>query len=196
MRTGRILPDQVSETVSVFPLPNYEERYNVSYVDLLTMKRYNNGVRIAPCLTPVNHRETIICYKDSTRKRYKSHTDYVPRPKPKSFSDTMIVYPKAPVKTFVTMLEYHIDECRKWFKTTVEFKARTYTTNKIVNNDQNETEELEDAEIDENFSAINDTNNNITGPGASQVFIPRWNKDVNTTDIHIPATGELIMNGF
>ena len=196
MRTGRILPDQVSESVSVFPLPNYEERYNVSYIDLLTMKRFNNGVKMAPCLTPVKHRETIICYKDSTRKRFKSHTEYVPRPKPKSFSDTMIVYPKEPVKTFVTMLEYHIDECRKWFKTTVEFKARTYTTNKIVGNEPNETEDLTGNEVDKNGVTVNDSNNNPTGPGASQVFLPRWNRDVNDIDIHIPVTGQLIINGF
>ena len=196
MRTGRILPDKVSESVSVFPLPNYEERYNVSYIDLLTMKRFNNGVKMAPFLTPVKHRETIICYKDSTRKRFKSHTDYVPRPKPKSFLDTMIVYPKEPVKTFVTMLEYHIDECRKWFKTTVEFKARTYTTTKIVGNEPNQTEDLTDNEADENSVTANDSNNNPTGPGASQVFLPRWNRDVYDIDIHIPVTGELIINGF
>lgn len=189
MRTSRLLPDQVSESVSVFPLPNYEERHNVSYVDLLTMKRYNNAVRIEPCLTPVHHSETIICYKDSTRKRYKNHTYYEPRPKPKTFSDTMIIYPKTPVKTFVTILEYHIDECRKWFKTTMEFKARTYTTHKIVDKDRNSSEE-------ENVGVVNDSNNNVTGPGASQVFLPRWNKEVKSADIHIPVNSELIMNGF
>lgn len=190
MRTGRIFPDQVSESVSVFPLPNYEERHNVSYLDLLTMKRFNNGVNISPCLTPVNYQDTIICYKNSTKKRFKSQTHYEPRPKPKKFSDTLIIYPKTPVKTFVTILEYHIDECRKWFKTTMEFKARTYTTSKVVDNGMDNIEEQEMT------NANNDSNNNVSGPGASQILLPRWNKDIGEQDLHIPVTGELIMNGF
>ena len=191
MRTGRILPDLVSESVSVFPLPNYEERHNVSYLDFLTMKRFNTEVNIEPCLTPVNYKDTIICYKDSTRKRYKSQTHYEPRPKPKKFSDTLIIYPKAPVKTFVTMIDYHIDECRKWFKTTVEFKARTYTTSKILNED---VDNLEQNEVN---AIINDSNNNISGPGASQIFLPRWNKDSDRNqNVRVPITGELIMNGY
>ena len=191
MRTGRILPDLVSESVSVFPLPSYEERHNVSYIDLLTMKRFNNEVNISPCLTPVNYKDTVICYKDSTRKRFKSQTHYEPRPKPRKFSDTVIVYPKRPVKSFVTMIDYHIDECRKWFKTTMEFKARTYTTSKVVQEDIDNVEENDVSDID------NDSNNNVPGPGASQIFLPRWEKEIDSNqNVRVPVTGELIMNGY
>lgn len=100
-----------------------------------------------------------------------------------------MIYPKTPVKSFVTILDYHIDECRKWFKTTMEFKARTYTTCKIRGIERNGIEQ------EERNNAVNDSNNNVPGPGASQILLPRWNKE-NDQDIHIPVTGELIMNGF
>lgn len=194
MRSERlIVPDQVSETVSLCPLPNYEERRSASYVDFVTMKRYNEGVRMVPCLTPVAYRDTIVCLPESQRKRYKSQTLYQPKVKPRRFSDTLIIFPKRPEKSYVTCLDYHIDECRRWFKTTLEFKARTYTTSKIINEKDVDTSD-DDASEDESKEDLYITD----GPGASQIFIPRWNKDRYDENKNVPriVNGELLLNGF
>lgn len=189
-----IVPDQVSETVSVCPLTNYEEKRSISYVDFVTMKRYNEEVKMAPCLTPVAYRDTVICFTDSNKKRFKSQTLYEPKVKPRKFSDTLIIFPKRPQRSFVTCLDYHIDECRRWFKTTVEFKARTYTTTKIIN-------ESDVEDISESDSSDDDIEKKMfisDGPGASQIFLPRWNKDSYDENKNIPhlVNGELYLNGF
>lgn len=195
MRSERVLvPDAVTETVSLSPLSNYEERSAISYVDFVAMKRFNEEVTLKPCLTPVAYCDTVICFIDSKRKRYKSQTLYEPKVKPRRFSDTLIIFPKRPQKSFVTCLNYHIDECRKWFKTTVEFKARTYTTKKIISRDDVDEENSprsSDSELNEKLS-------NSDGPGASQIFLPRWNKDTYDENENIPhlVNGEIVLNGY
>lgn len=195
MRRERVLvPDQVTETVSVSPLSNYEERSTKSYVDFVAMKRYNEEVNLAPCLTPVAYRDTVICYKNSTKKRYKCQTLYEPKVKPRNFSDTLIIFPKHPQKSFVTCLDYHIDECRRWFKTTMEFKAKTYTTKKIICGSDGEDSGMSDSsesELDDKLSCGD-------GPGASQIFLPRWNKDQFDENKNIPhiMNGDILVNGF
>lgn len=188
-------PDQVTETVSVSSVPRYEERRDISYVDFVAMRRYNEQVNLEPCLTPVAYRDTVYCYLNSTKKRFKSTTLYEPKVRPRKFSDTLIVFPKRPLKSYVTCLDYHIDECRKWFKTTMEFKARTYTTKKTIRDGDGESIDSKsdtDSELD-NMAEFPQSD----GPGVSQVFLPRWNKD-GLENGHIPhlVNGEVILNGF
>lgn len=193
MRCGRIIaPDQVTETVSVTPPASYEERSAISYVDFVTMKRFSEEVNLARCLTPVAYRDTIVCYTDSIRKRFTNQTLYEPRVKPRKFRDTLVIFPKRAQKSFVTCLDYHIDECRRWFKTTVEFKAKTYTTTKIVNDSEGE-------EISDTDSSDDDVMQSFpVSPGASQIFIPRWNANSYDENKNIPhlVNGEILLNGF
>ncbi|XP_045171601.1 refilin-B-like [Mercenaria mercenaria] len=196
MRSERlIVPDNVTETVSVCPLVNYEEKRSASYVDFVTMKRYNEEVKMAPILTPVAFRDTVICLPDSGKKRFKSQTLYEPKVKPRKFSDTLIIFPKRPQRSFVTLVDYHIDECRRWFKTTLEFKARTYTTSKILNDTEDEdVSDTDTSDEDESKEKMFISD----GPGASQIFLPRWNKDSYDENKNIPqlVNGELLLNGY
>lgn len=187
-----MIVDHISETVTVVRLPNFEERYDVSALQYSNMKRYNDKVKFEPCLHPVNFKDTIICYKDSTRKRFVSKTYYEPRVKPKKFAETLMIFPKVPEKTFSTCLDYHIDECRKWFKTSMEFKARSFTTKRILKEDSQTVSKLSD--INDN-DVINFVDN---GPGASQIFMPRFNKDIYEDEIElddIPYHPHGIVNG-
>ena len=189
---GAILPDRIAETVTVIPIPRYEERSTVSFVDFVAMKRFGEQVRLKPCLTPVAFSDTIVCFeKNSSQKRFKSETVYVPKVKPNTFSDTLVIFPKRPQKSFVTYLDYHIDECRKWFKTTMEFNARTYTTQKIIGTDLDSEGEHSDSSDDDDVK-VNKLND---GPGASQIFLPRWNTD---QDMDLPqlVNGDIVINGF
>ncbi|ESO95359.1 hypothetical protein LOTGIDRAFT_232051 [Lottia gigantea] len=161
----KMVPIQISETVSVVQLPNYEERTVSSSVDILSMQRYNEKVNLEPSLAPVHFADTMICYKDSTRKRFVSKTYYEPRVKPRQFSNTIFIYPKRPEKSFVSLLDYHMDECRQWFKTCVEFKAKTYTTTKvdILNNNK------------ENLLVNGLSVDSVKpGPGATSMLLPLY----------------------
>lgn len=167
-----MIVDHISETVTVVRLPNFEERFDVSALQYIDMKRYNDKVKFEPCMHPVHHKDTIICYKDSTRKRFVSKTYYEPRVKPKKFAETLMIFPKVPEKTFSTCLDYHIDECRKWFKTSMEFKARSFTTKRILKEDSQTVSKLSDINDNDVIKFVDN------GPGASQIFMPRFNKDI------------------
>lgn len=162
-------PDIVSETVTVVPLPNFVEKYDISVLDFMAVKRFQDKIKCDPCLKPVHFRDTIYCFqKRGTKKRYVSQTYFEPRVKPKSFSETIVIYPKRPEKTFVSCIDYHIDECRKWFRTTMEFTAKTITTRKIKSNYDLSKQLNGDINHNINF------NPNSDGPGASQILLPRF----------------------
>lgn len=160
----RLKPDTVSETVTVVPLPNYVERYDISIVDFMAVKRYQDKVNCDPYLKPVHFSDTIYCFPQrETKNRYVSKTYFEPRVKPKKFYETVVIYPKRPEQTFVACVDFHIDECRKWFKTTMEFSAKTITTRKIKSRKTN-------VDINHNMQFISN------GPGASQILLPRFEK--------------------
>lgn len=202
MRSTKLLtPEQVVEEIGVIPLCNVEERYDVSRVTFKTMRRFNEEVNFSPCLTPVSFRDTVICFKDSTRKRFKSQTHYEPRVKPRKFSDTLIVFPKRPVRSYVTCVDYHIDECRRWFKTTMEFKALTYTTNKIISKDVNANNDSSITEVDVSKedgsydTCAHKQQQLPSGPGASQIYLPRWEKAYEDVETGL-TNGERRYNGY
>jgi hypothetical protein len=186
-----MIPESVSESVTNVPVPNYREDSDISVLLFRAMKRFHEEVDFKPVLKPVHHKDTIVCFKDCTKKRFVSKTYYEPRVKPKVFSESMVIYPKRPERTFVTLLDYHIDECRKWFKTTLEFKARTYTSSKIMKDSgygsdldsSSEEEEMEEKQID-------------TGPGASQVYIPRFEKQQVQCEDFKAIEEQILVNGF
>lgn len=185
-----MIPESVSESVTNVPVPNYREDSDISVLLFKVMKRFHEEVDFKPVLKPVHHKDTIVCFKDCTKRRFVNKTYYEPRVKPKVFSETMVIYPKSPERTFVTLLDYHIDECRKWFKTTLEFKARTYTSSKIMKDsgygsdlDSSSEEEVEIKQIE-------------TGPGASQVYIPRFEKQQAKSDDFRAIEEQILVNGF
>ena len=150
------------------------------------MQRFHEQVNFEPKLDPVHFKDTIICYKDSTRKRYVSNTYYEPRVKPRTFADTLVIYPKRPEKLHVSCLDYHIDECRRWFKTCMEFTAKTYTAKRIINNSVSSNSEGEMEELDDDQGS--------DGPGASQIFMPRFNRDNPYVQVLLTVSRQLPFN--
>lgn len=155
--------DHVEETLAVVKLPNFEEKYDVSAVTYEDMKRYHGEVHMKPVLQPVHHKDTIIVFSNCTKKRFVSHTYYEPKVKPRHFSETVVIYPKRPCKVFASCINYHIDECRKWYRTSMEFTAKTFTTKRIQKRKESKTEN----------KCISDPD----GPGASTILLPRYNRD-------------------
>ena len=162
-------PDIVSETVTVVSLPNYVEKYDISVLDFMAVKRYQDKVKCEPYLKPVHFTDTIYCFpKKDTKRRYVSQTYFEPRVKPKRFSESVVIYPKRPEKIFVACIDYHIDECRKWFRTSMEFTAKTITTRKIKSN------YISEKQINGDINHNTDFNSTSDGPGASQILLPRF----------------------
>ena len=153
-----------------------------SAVHFKDMRRHKSSVSFHPVLAPVRFADTLIVYgKNSTRKRYVSRTFYEPRVKPRRFAETDFVFPKGKTERFASFLDYHIDECRKWFKTCVELKARTFTA----------VHTFPDSSSSRSASSTSVTSPGsrrdvarvdgddvggfgFDGPGASQVFIPPY----------------------
>jgi len=65
-----MIPVSYSESVSVRSDSVKEQSY-VSYCDLETPRRSKSCVRLEQRLSPTTFRETIVCYKDCSRKRYR-----------------------------------------------------------------------------------------------------------------------------
>ncbi|XP_061197493.1 refilin-B-like [Saccostrea echinata] len=185
-----MIPESVSETVTNVPVPNYREDSDISVLFFAAMKRFHEEVDFKPVLRPVNHEDTIVCFKDCTKKRYVSKTFYEPRVKPKVFSESMVIYPKRPERTFVTLLDYHIEECRKWFKTTLEFKARTYTSSKIMKDSGY------GSDLDSSSDEDTETKETDTGPGASSVYIPRFDKWQSEIEDFGDLEKQILVNGY
>ncbi|XP_033747438.1 refilin-B-like isoform X3 [Pecten maximus] len=188
----KLTPDHVEETLAVVKLPNFEDKYDVSTVTYDNMKRFHGEVHMEPTLTPVHHKDTIILFSNCTKKRFVSHTYYEPKVKPRHFSETLVIYPKRPCKVFASCMDYHIDECRKWYRTSMEFTARTFTTKRI-----------QKRKMDKQTSSKTDSKcfSDPDGPGASTILLPRYNRDktaekedVTIQNINLMNAG--LVNGY
>ena len=189
-----MIPESVSETVTHVPVPNYREDSDISVLFFTAMKRFHEEVDFKPVLRPVHHKDTIVCYKDCTKRRFVSKTFYEPKIKPKVFSESMVIFPKRPERTFVTLLDYHIEECRKWFKTTLEFKARTYTSSKIMK-DSGYGSDLESNIEDGEYDTKTDTQTD-DGPAATSMFIPRFEKRSPQNEDFKEIEKQILVNGY
>lgn len=192
-----MIPVSVSETVTHVPVPNYREDSDISVLFFTAMKRFHEEVDFKPVLRAVHHKDTIVCYIDCTKKRYVSRTYYEPKIKPKIFSESMVIYPKRPERTFVTLLDYHIEECRKWFKTTLEFKARTYTSSKIMKDSGYGSDLESSGEEDEMGVGGRQTDTQKEPePAATSVFIPRFEKQRSQNEDFMEIEKEILVSGY
>ncbi|KAK6967654.1 Mediator of RNA polymerase II transcription subunit 24, partial [Biomphalaria glabrata] len=127
-----VAPEKVAETVAVVPRPGYEETSVFSLLEVSDHRRHKEEVTFQPVLHPVRYADTAYVYLNSTKKRFVSRTFYEARIRPRSFSDTTYTFPKTADHFYVSYLDVHNHENRKWYKTSVEVKARKFTTEHIL----------------------------------------------------------------
>lgn len=166
-----MIPVHVTESVTVVKVPSIAQRTVESCLRFSDMRRHKEMVRFEPRLAAVRHADTLIVYgHNSTRKRYVSRTFYEPRVRASSWAETDFVRPKTTQRRFQSFLDYHIDDCRKWFKTCVELKARTFSTIYAGHGDASiagtTTTTTSTMAPSGGYGGVHD------GPGASQVYIP------------------------
>ncbi|XP_076452820.1 uncharacterized protein LOC143288331 [Babylonia areolata] len=168
-----MIPVAVSESVAVVTVPRYADRSVESSVHFRDMRRHKSTVTFEPGLTPVRFADTMIVYgRNSTKKRYVSRTFYEPRVKPRRFGETDFVFTKDTSQRFSSFLDYHIDECRKWFKTCLEFKAKTFTVHAMPSSFSSSSSSSLTSPALLRRHGLDDVG--FDGPGASQVFIPPY----------------------
>lgn len=126
-----MIPNRIRTSVCVSPAPSSLLKRDEVCMDLTTAKRYKEGLEFGAKFVPVLYRGSMICYNGCGRRRYLSSVRCEPRVTPTSYHESIVVYPESRSTTFISSVDYRIDACRRWFKTTVEFKAKTYTTTKI-----------------------------------------------------------------
>uniref|UniRef100_A0A0B6ZR21 Uncharacterized protein n=1 Tax=Arion vulgaris TaxID=1028688 RepID=A0A0B6ZR21_9EUPU len=210
--------DKVTETVAVVSRPSYQQQSVYSRFEFSDHRRHKEEINFRPVLHPIWYADTAYVYINNTRKRFVSKTFYEPRVRPQSFSDTTYNNPKSGELHYVTYLDYHVDENRKWFKTCVEIKAKKFTSAQILrsqNNNYINTSSIVSSSADmspshfSNGAFSNDDANFNRGPrsataqdgssfserydpGASQVFIPkRQDRSFGHQSL---VNGQLILN--
>ena len=129
-----MIPRQIVESISVTDLPSYVEESAVAYCDLEQHNHCKASVTFGPGLAPVSYRSAIICYDNSTRKRFISKVNYETRMRPKKFGETVYVRPKDAEKSYVSFLDYHCDEQQRWYKTAVTYDPRSVDASGAVTN--------------------------------------------------------------
>ncbi|KAL8566423.1 hypothetical protein ACOMHN_012001 [Nucella lapillus] len=169
-----MIPVSVTESVAVVKVPRYAERSVESAVFFRDMRRHKSTVNFEPALAPVRFADTLIIYgRDTTRKHYVSRTFYEPQVKPRKFAETDFVFPKDSTQRFASFLDYHIDECRKWFKTCMELKAKTFTTVHVPRTSTSSSTSSSTSVTSPGFQRdVTARDVGFDGPGASEVFIP------------------------
>jgi hypothetical protein len=191
--------DKVYETVAIVPRPTYQQLSVYSQLEFSDHRRHKEQVNFRSVLHPVRYSDTAFVYINNTRKRFVSRTFYELRVRPQSFSETTYNNPKSGELHYVTHLDYHADENKKWFKTCVEIKAKTFTSAQLLRSQNNNyistssTDLLSSSDLSSSYfpngslsdnddSLNSDSQNGIPGagrfqekydPGASQVFIPQ-----------------------
>lgn len=122
----------VSEMVIYVFVFNYREDFDISVLFFMVMKRFYEEVDFKLVLWVVCYKDMIVCYKDCIKKCYVSRVFYELKIKFKIFFESMVIYLKCFEWIFVILLDYYIEECRKWFKIILEFKVWIYISSKIM----------------------------------------------------------------
>lgn len=95
-------------------------------------RRHKEEVKFGPVLHPVRFSDTAFIYLNSTKKRFVSRTFYEARVKPKSYAVTTYNNPKTLDERYVSYLDFNKKDNKKWFKTSVELKARKFTSAQVI----------------------------------------------------------------
>ncbi|XP_061461077.1 refilin-B [Rhineura floridana] len=120
--TLRLCPLSFCEGVAFDPLPPKDIRYTSS-IKYDSEKHFINNISMPMGLGLSSCSQTIVCVPGSTWRSYKAEVRFEPRPRPRSFASTTIIYPKLPKTVYTTTLDYN---CRKFvrkFLSSVELES-------------------------------------------------------------------------
>ncbi|KAL8199066.1 UNVERIFIED_CONTAM: hypothetical protein K2H54_033233 [Gekko kuhli] len=110
------------EGVEFDPLPPKDVRYTSS-VKYDSEKHFINNVYMPMGLGVASCSQTVFCVPDSTWRSYKAEMRFEPRPKPRHFTSTAIIYPKHTTTVYTTTLDYNCKKAARRFLSSVELES-------------------------------------------------------------------------
>nr|XP_028563623.1 refilin-B [Podarcis muralis] len=120
--SSRLCPLSFGEGVAFDPLPPKDIRYTSS-VKYDSEKHFINNISMPMGLGLSSCSQTVICVPDNTWRSYKAEVRLEPRPRPRSFSSTTIVYPKHTKTVYTTTLDYNCRKFMRKFLSSVELES-------------------------------------------------------------------------
>ncbi|KAH9525538.1 Mediator of RNA polymerase II transcription subunit 24 [Bulinus truncatus] len=196
-RHKRLLTDTDMDDVSDY-FPSSEMNIVLFICIFQNIRRHKEEVNFRPVLHPIRYSDTAYVYLNSTKKRFVSRTFYEARIRPRSFSATTFTFPKTADHCYVSYLDIHNHEDRKWFKTSIEVKARKFTAEHVlrppgsnrsdfITTVTKSSTHLRNSDLNSNYSPLEDGSYRASSdlfadgitvkdkydPGASQIYIPK-----------------------
>lgn len=119
-----MIPVQFSESVSLANVKNYGLDRCVSVCDRISERRVREAVSFGEVLDSVAFADSVVCYLDSTRRRFRSTVFYAPTIRPKGFSETWYVLPSRSSVSYAASHEHHPTKVtRRWFSASLLFAS-------------------------------------------------------------------------
>ncbi|XP_070572503.1 refilin-B-like [Ptychodera flava] len=133
---GIITPYYYSETVALARSPSCEEHLYGQRCHYEQHQRYKEDVQCVPKLVPKWYSTTVSC--DDGYHYHKTEIRMEPSMKGRRFSSTVFVFPKCPVITHTSTLNYRMEGTRRWYTSSLELEAKDYATMKILFKGEND----------------------------------------------------------
>ncbi|XP_038056836.1 refilin-B-like isoform X1 [Patiria miniata] len=127
-----------TESVTLTERAPYQRRhYGLEWVIQDTRRSFREEVRLQLGAKPTTtYSTTTQCFINSKFRRYRDAVYMIPGAAilspPKTFTTTVVVFPKFPRRNVVSSLEHHAGKTIKWYRVAVELEARDFVSVKLV----------------------------------------------------------------
>lgn len=104
-----------------------------SYLDVRSIERFRSSIHLKHRLKPVNFSDKLVCYTESSKKRFRTTVHYQPRYNTSQYTETNYVMPRRAETTVVSALNYGQGNSGKWFATSVRIPPKVYRHKMVYN---------------------------------------------------------------
>lgn len=125
-----MIPVHYSESVSLANVKDYGSDRCVSLCDRARARpRVKEEVHFGEVLDSVGFADSVYCYLDSTKRRFRSTVFYAPRVRPKAFSETYYLPPRHTSLSYESSHEHHPNKVtRRWYSASLSYAAREFNS--------------------------------------------------------------------
>jgi len=196
----QLVVDNFSETVSVPVLgrPSAPRQSCASFCNYESARRYKESMRLEPSLAAAQFDVSMVCYPDSTKKRYRTTVHCATKLRPRHFGATSFIQPKHKEDRFISYVDYGQDSTRRWHTTAVTVRPRTGCSTfvrgfQFSDGAWSGDDSLDDLESCGSSGFLEDEGGSSVGPGQSDLELNLSNGDLgkrNGYRAHMVVGGE------
>lgn len=198
--SSQLVVDNFSETVAVpvFERPSGPRQSCASFCNYESDKRYKESMRLEPGLAAAQFDVSMVCYPDSTKKRYRTTVHCATKLRPRHFGATSFIQPKRKEDRFISYVDYGPDSTRRWHTTAVTVRPRTGCSTfvrgfQFSDGAWSGDDSLDDLESVGSSGFLEDEGGSVVGPGQSDLELNLSNGDLgrgNGYRAHMVVGGE------